>query len=326
MAGNNYVGRRAEFGVAVEATRGVMEVPTHWVPYNSISFDDKATVVVTEEGFGNIQDAENSHVTKRYAEGEVTGSLYDKALGVFLAALFGQSPTSGAGPPYTHTYTLLDNNAHKSLSLFVQDPNGQTIFPLSMINSFTISVEPEGLVMYTINFRSASGEDWAVQSPVYTSLGEQFLAQHLNLKIEDDITALDASSDEVKVRSFEITFEKNLTDWDDLGSSTVTPGDILNQQFGVSGTIELAYIDREYRNYYLKDTSQAVEMLFLRDADHSLKMQFPLVQFQTWEPNKGLDDIATQTFEFKAMYDSANEQDMVHLCELINQDAGTNYA
>lgn len=319
----NYVGRRAALGIAVEATKGTVVAPTFWIPYNSLSFDDKAVVQVQESAFGVIADSDNTHITKRYGEGDVEANFYNKALGAILTAVLGASPSTAGGDPYTHTYTPSStSNSHKSLSLYVQDPNKTTVFPGTMVNSLEMSIEPEGLVNWTVGFRSMKGRDWQRQTASYTSLGNKFLHQYLQFRVADTIGNLGAATN-LRLRNLTFTIEKNVADWDDMG--TVQPTDMLNRQMSVSGSIEIEYTDETWRNYFLDDTARAVEIYLYGSASNSLKIQMPNVQWQSWEPNKDINEIATQTLEFKAHYDAANAYDLIYTCILVNSQAGGSY-
>ena len=312
-----YVGRRGNLGVAKETSRGTPVIPSYWIPYNSLSFDKKAVVVDQEASFGNVADTMSAHIVKKYGEGSFEADLEDKIIGLILTNVLGAAPSSSAGPTnYTHTYTFQNTNQPTSLSLFVQDPNGQTIFPLSMIDKFEIKVEPEGIVKYSVDFRSKAGQDWTTQTASYTSLGNKFLHQHLAFKLADTIGNLAAAS-ALNLRSLSFTVSKNLKDFDDMG--TVTPGDILNQNVMVEGSIELGYSDRVYRNYMLNGTYRAMDMTFTYGANNSLQFQLPRVSFRSWEPNKGLDDIATEKIDFKGHYDSTNALQIISTCVLKNQ-------
>lgn len=313
-----YVGRRASLGIAKETSRGVAVNPSFWIPYGSISFDNKVEKVRIEEGFENIQDSSYAYVVKKYGEGDFEAPIRDKALGLILTAVFGQTPTTTGSGPYTHSFSLLNSNQHQSLSILVQDPNGATMFPLAMINSFEISVEPEGVVSYAVSFRSKAGNDWTSQNTDFSDLGELFLHQHLQVRVADNLAGLSGAS-EISIRRLTFTIEKNIMDWDDVGS--VQAGDILNRQFSVSGSLELAYNDQTWRNYMLDETYKAMEIYLYKDANSSLKIQMPRVDFFSWEPVKDLDEIATQTIEFKANYDAVNSNDCISTCELINQQA-----
>ena len=141
---SNFVGRMANLGLAIEATRGTGLTPTFWLPYRSVTVDDKAVAVVQDTGFGNIADSDETYLTKKFSEGEIAFDLEDLALGTILSGLLGESPTTAGAPTYTHTYVLDDDsNQHQSLSILVKDPNGQTMFPLSMVDTFEINVLPK---------------------------------------------------------------------------------------------------------------------------------------------------------------------------------------
>ena len=118
-----FVARRGQLGIAIEATRGTPVNPTFWLPWATMSFSDKVEEVREEQGLGKIADSDSKYVTMRSGEGDIEAQLYDKAFGVILTGLLGASPSTGAGPPYTHTYTLANTNQHKSVSLYWHDPD-----------------------------------------------------------------------------------------------------------------------------------------------------------------------------------------------------------
>jgi len=313
-----YVGRRGSLGVARETTRGAAATPTYSIPYNSISFDDKAVLVDQTSAFGRIEDADSTYVTKKYGEGEFEYDLEDKAIGTILCGVAGAAPTSTGPTNFTHVYTLQNTNQHASLSLLVQDPNLKRMFRLAMVDKFTIKVDPEGIVKSTCSFRSAGGQDWATVAPVYTSLGNKFIHSMLDFKIADATTDLAAAS-EINLKNLEFSITKNVEDWQDLG--TATPSDILNKQLTVEGSFEIGFNDATYKDYMLGASTKAMEIKFTYGANNSLDIQMPKVRFMNWEPNKGLDDIATEKIEFKALYDTANAVASISTLTLANQTA-----
>lgn len=314
-----YVGRRGSLGVARETTRGTAATPTYSIPYNSISFDDKAVVIDSEGAFGQIADSYESYVVKKYGEGDVEFDLDDKAIGTILAGVAGSAPSSSAGPTnYVHTYTLANNNQHSSLSLLVQDPNLSRMFRLAMIDKFSIKVDPESLAKCTVGFRSAAGQDWATVAPVYTALGNKFIHTMLSFKIATDIAGL-AAATPLNLNSVEFNISKNIEDFQDLG--TATPSDILNKQLQVDGSFEIGFNDATYRNYMLTPSTKAVEIKLSYGANNYLTIQLPKVRFASWEPNKGLDDIASEKIEFKGLYDVVNTANVISTLTLANQVA-----
>lgn len=305
-----YVGRRGSLGISKEASgaRGVPVAPTYWIPYTSISFDEKAVIVDSEGAFANIADSYESHVVKKYSEGDVEFDLDDKAIGLILAGVVGAVPSSTGSTNYTHTYSISNTNQHQSLSMVVQDPNVTKNFPLSMIDSFTISVEPEGIAKCTISFRGAKGRDWTAETTDFTSLGNKFIHSMLRFTIEDS---------EIKVKRIELVINKNVEDFQDLG--TATPTDILNKQLQVSGSFELGFNDNTYRNYMLDGTTKSLDLTFTYGANNSLQITIPRCRFANWEPSKGLDDIASEKIEFKGLYDVSSSIAQISTLVLKNQ-------
>lgn len=313
-----FVARRGQLGIAIEATRGTAVSPTFWVPWATMSFRDTIEEAREDQGLGVIADSDSKYVTMKMGEGDVEAQIYDKALGVILTGLLGAVPSSGAGPPYTHTYTLSNTNQAKSLSLYWKDPDRSEIYALGMVNTFTVSVEPNGIVNYTVGFMSKTAKDWTSQTANFTSLGSKFLHQHLQFKLASTIGGLSGAS-AISLKNLELTFNKN-TVFDGV-MGTVEPEDILNQQLSVEGSLQLNLEDDTYRNYMLDGTYRAMEVKLSKDANSILTMQFPRVDFSEWEPDFTLNEIAKQTINFKANYDQANALDIISTCTLVNTQA-----
>lgn len=310
-----FVGRRGTLGIAIEATRGTAVSPTFWVPNVTMSFGDRTETAREEQGQGVIADSDSNYVVMKMGEGEVEAQLYDKALGVILTGVLGAAPSSSGVNPYTHAYTLSNSNQAKSVSLYWKDPDRSDMFALGMVNTFQISVEPNGIVNYTIGFMSKTAKDWASQTPNFTSLGSKFLHQHLQVRLADTVGALSAAT-AISLKSLELNINKN-TMFDSV-MGTIEPEDIINQQLSVEGSLELNLEDDTYRDYMLNGTYKAMEVKLLRSASSSLTFQFPRVDFSQWEPDFTLNETAKQTINIKANYDQANALDIISTASLIN--------
>ena len=316
-----FVGRRGQLGIAVESTRGVPVVPAFWVPNTTMSFFDRIEEAREEQGQGFIADSDSKYVVMKMGEGEVEAQVYDKALGVLLSGLLGASPSTGAGPPYTHTYTLANTNQHKSVSLYWKDPDRSYMFALGMIDKLTLKVEPSGLVEWSVGFKSKTAKDFASQTAVFTSLGSKWLHQHLEFYLAASVGALPGTA--ISLKSLELNIEKN-TMYDSV-IGTVEPEDILNQQLSVSGSLELNLQDDTYRNYMLNGTYRAMEIKLNGGANSVLDLVSPRVDFSQWEPDYTLNEIAQQSVQFKANYDQANALDIISTCTLTNTQASGSY-
>lgn len=310
-----FAGRRGTLGIAVEAVRGTPVAPTYWLPAVTMSFFDRTTTQREEQGMGVLADSDSVYITMSMAEGDVEAQLYDIGLGYILTSLLGTTPVSSGGNPYTHTYTYSNSNQQQSLSLYWKDPVYSLMFPLAIVESLTVKVEPAGIVEYTVTFKAKKSRDWAQLTPDYTTLGNKFLHQHARIKTADNIAGLSAAS-RLNLKSLELTIARNNSFDEVIGTSE--PLDVLGQQVSVEGTLELNLEDNTYRALMLAGSYKSLEVGFLRSASSSLALQFPRVDFTQWEPDYALNEIATQSINIKANYDAANALDIVSSAILIN--------
>src|SRR5690606_4795041 len=156
------------------------------------------------------------------------------------------------------------------------------MFKLGMLDSFGVTVEPSGIVNYTIGYKSRVADEWSSITPVFTSLGSKFLHQHLEVRLAANVGALSGAT-AISLKNLEFTVNKN-TIFDSV-MGTVEPEDILNQQISVEGSLTLNLEDDTYRDYMLNGTYRAMEIKFNNGASSSLTFQFPRVDFSSWEPD-----------------------------------------
>lgn len=313
-----FVGRRGTLGIAIEATRGTPVAPTYWIPFANMSFFDRVETAREEQGMGNIADSDSVYVVMRMGEGEIDAQLYDYGLGYILSSLLGAVPvTSGAGP-YTHTFTLSQTNQPKSLSLYWQDPIYNLMFPNAVVDSLQIKVDANGLVEYTVGFKSKRARDWASQTASYTTLGNKFTHQHVENRFAATVGALSAAT-AISLKSLDLTISRNGMFDSVIGTSE--PEDVLGQALSVEGELNLNHEDSTYRTYMLENTYRAWELKLNRSSSSSLQLQFPRVDFTEWEPDYTLNEIAKQKINVKGNYDSANGLQIVSTAVLINGKA-----
>jgi hypothetical protein len=310
-----FVGRRGTLGVALETSRGTAVAPAYWIPFVTLSFFDRIESAREEQGMGQIADSDSFYVTMRMGEGELESQLYDQALGYILSSLLGAVPVTTGSNPYTHTFTMSSTNQAKSLSLYWKDPDRSYMFPLAVVDSLRMSVEPNGIVAWTVGFKSKGARDWTSQTPSYTTIGNKFLHQHLIFKLASATSGL-AASTAISLKGLELNINRN-TLFDGV-MGTVEPEDILSQQISVEGSLNLNLEDDTYRNYMLNNTYRAMDITLSRSTSSSLQLQFPRVDFSEWEPDYTLNEIAKQKINFKANYDSANAVQIVSTAVLIN--------
>lgn len=310
-----FVARRGSLGIAIEATKGVPIVPSYWCPYVTMSFFDRAEVVAETQGMGNIADQDSVYVTMVMGEGDVEAQLYDSALGYILSSLLGAKPVTSGGGPYTHTFTMSQTNVPQTLSLYWSDPDRDYIFPNAVVESLKVAIQPNGIVAYTVHFKSKRARQWTHQTPSFTSLGTKFLHQHLIAKLATTTGGLGAAT-AVSLKGLNLTINRK-TIFDSV-IGTVEPEDVLSQEISVEGDLLLNLEDDTYRNFMLGGSYRALELKLLASATSSLDLVFPRVSFTEWEPELKNAEIAKQKINIKANYDSANALDIISTAVLIN--------
>jgi hypothetical protein len=313
-----FIGRRGALGIASEVTRGTAVAPAYWLPFAKMSFMDNTETAQESQGLGQIADQDSQYVTFQFATGSVDAQLYDNGLGYILESLLGAIDTPTGSNPYTHTYAISQTNQAKSVTLYWQDPDRTYMFPLAVVDSWKLSVQPKGMVEHTVTFKSRKARDWAVQSPTFTALGSKFLHQHTQLRLGTNIAAL-AGASETPLKGLELTISRNATNDELLG--TVEPDDILSQELSVEGSLTLNLTDDTFRNLMLNGTYDAMEIKFDGGTSSKLQLQFPRVSFSEWAPDWTLNAIATQKINFKANYDAANALQIISTCVLTNTKA-----
>lgn len=319
-----FVGRLCEVGVGKEASHGAGASATFWIPKTVISFDDKVNRALVSGSYGYITDAAmTAEVVSQWAEGNIEGEINASSFGLFLLALLGtDTPGTITDTTYTHTYTLLNSVTHTSLSLHIKDPIDSMAFRMAMINSLTIDCSLGQFVTFAANFISKTHQDEATQTPTY-AIDQRFTSKGLMFKVAADTGAL-AAATAVSLKKLTLEIQKEVEKIDVLG--TLEPEDIVNKTIRISGKLELTYEDRTWRDYMLNGTAKAMEIKFTGSkllgttTYPSLDFVFPKVAFSSWEPARGLGDIASQSINFEVMFDLANTR-LWSTIALVNKTA-----
>ena len=319
-----FIRRRVEVGIAKEGTRGTPVAPTYWMPKTSFTFDNKITQARSGESFGSIAQVLTAFVAERWAEGDLEGEIRDKSLGLLLLALFGDDSTCSSAAfngAYKHTYTLLNTNQHKSLSIGYVDPIGQLMFALAMINTFTITVSPGEIVTFAANLLSKASSEWGGMSSSYVH-ENRFTSKDLQVYVAPTTAGLATLANKVVLKELTLTVEKNIERDAVLGS--LDQEDNLNKQINITGTMTLNYEDRTMRDRMLDGNIHAMRIELI-NHEHTIGTTYPAfridlqkVIFDTWENDGGLDDIAQQSINFTAYYDMNNDR-LWSDCYVVNE-------
>lgn len=319
---SKFIGRLVNLGIGKETTRGTGVAAGYWIPKTALAFDDKVKKALSMASYGNINAFGNqSLVANKWAEGSFEAPLQDKSFGLVMLAVFGTLSSVSYLSVYKHTYSVQNDNQHDSLSLYVDDPSGDLIFELAMIESFELTVVPDEFAMAKVDFKSKSSQ---ASSATATYVAQnKFLGRHLNFKIGALTANLDAAS-VLSIKSLTLTITKNLAVNNVLG--TIQPEDILNKQMQITGEFELDYEDRTYANYMLDGTYKAVRIdlvntdVTIGTTNPAFRLDLSRVEFDAFDVSRDNDEISGQKIQFQALYDITNGN-VVNDCYFVNEVA-----
>ena len=307
---SKYIGRQINVGVGIESTRGTAVAIQSWTPKTDLSFIDKAETIQDESSIGVITDARDSFVTKLWSEGDISGNIEANNIGYYLLGLFGTVSsavaTTGA---YTHSFTLSEVNQGKTLTIGMEEPNSsEYAFALGSVESMTFTAEEGTQAVFTVTMKAKPGAV-AVLTHTY-AVDYKLLSRHSIFKTATNLAGLDAAS-AVCLKSFEITFTRNLEDDYCLGSQT--PQDFIGKQFQIEGSFSLLMEDEVYKTYALAGTKRAVRF-DLADtgttigisSNPTLRFDLPMCAMTEWAKTQGNDEVVTQTLTFKGLYSNTD--------------------
>jgi hypothetical protein len=316
------IGRLVNLGIGKEAVRGAGVAPAMWLPHVDFSVAEKADIVRDTSGFSNIADSQDIAVSEKYAEGEISGPLRDQTIGYFLYNILGACVSSASGTGYSHAFSLTQANNHQSLALVKKDDIQTVMYKLAMLNKLDLKVALDSYATFTAGIIAKVGSASSATA-AYTA-ENRFTKKHCSVKVAATTGDL-AAATALDLKTLDLSIEKNVIR--DSAFGTVQPVDILNKSISISGSFSLNYEDNTFRDYFLAGTKKALQIVLSNtDVDlgsglrPSLTIVLPSVDFE-WSPNYALEDIISQTLNFKANYSLATSQQIISTCTLVNGKA-----
>lgn len=307
-------GSRAELGIGKETTRGTAVAPTYGIRRDDLTFDDKITQAVDQSTRGIIEDAIDASKIGEIAEGEATFIIRDKSFGLWMLAMFGTVSSAlkgGETVVYEHTFSVQQSNQHQSLTVHVKTPNAAKDYARAMIESAEINVELEKHAFCRVAIKAIKGAT-ASRTITYDNAENIFLPTHGQFKTAANLAGLGAAAT-INIKKFTMSIAKNLEVDRVIGN--LTPNDILNKGFVVSGTVELLYSDDTFITNLLGDTPQAMRIALI-NADKTigtasnpkLQIDFARVKFSEVARSLSKGDISRITVNYKAFYSESDSQ------------------
>jgi len=296
------IGRLINLGLARQTDRLVTEsAATFWVPKTTYDFNPRTDYAVNQSSLGVIDGRTDAKPVEKLGEGSFGGIMYaNSGALLWYAALGTLSSGSIIDSAYIHTISRLNSNQHPLLTIFEKSTNQDVKYGSAAINQFTMNCALKDYVRYTAGFLSKT-EETASSTATY-SADKAFLAQHITVKLATTTGGLAAAS-AISVRGLNLTVNKNVEDWQELGS--LTPADLVNKEFTVSGDMTLSFDSEVYKDYVIDGTKMAA-LITIENTDDLIgvtstaKLDITLapMTFRDWNRGTGQGDVVTQTVGF----------------------------
>ena len=300
-----YIWRQINVWFGLEATRWTAVWIQNWQAKTDMSFKDMNETIQDESSIGVIVDSRDSFVVKKWAEWDINGNIETNSIWyLFYALLWSVSQAVATTGAYTHTFTLLNSNQGKTLTIGTSEPVWDYEFALGSIESMTISAEEWQQATFSVNFKA---KKWvSADYTVNYNIDNKLLARHSVFKTATNLAWLWGAS-AVCLKSFELTMTRNLEDdyclWSD------EPIDFLNQQFTIEWSFSLLYTANIFKDFVFDWTHRAVRFeladtntTIWLSSNPTLRIDLPLASLTEWDKTQGNDEVVSQTITFKWLY------------------------
>jgi len=147
--------------MAIETVRGTpAATPVYWIPVKAPKIQPQLTIVTNDSEIGSMVDVIDQVITARHDELTFTCFAYVDTLPALIRGLLGGVDTIvGTASPYTHTISLLNNDALNgnqppSYTFFVADGMGLRTLAAGQVDELVFKFTATGLVEVTVKVQA----------------------------------------------------------------------------------------------------------------------------------------------------------------------------
>lgn len=323
---STFIGRQIDFGIAVESVRGTAETTaTKWVRKTIADVIPRSERVIDDTTFGRLEDAERTRSVRKWNEGSLEGILHVDVAGYIFLNLYGTVNTQAEGASYLHTFTLLQEIQHPSLTLFVKDSDVRnTKIAGATVSSFEMTATTDDYVRFTAEFIGKEEEVSAATPSLDTEF--DFVSRDIEVVIADTENDLD-TAEPLKLKNLTVTWSPNAIA--DYVVGSYSPDDIYNGSFGIEVSFTRNYTDQIFEILYKSDDAKYMRISLVGEAELTNGGENPTIiltlnkaQVQDWSRSSAGDELSTEEVTIKAFYNPTDQAQST--VEIINNV--TNYA
>lgn len=302
------IGRLNSVGLGKESSRGTAVAPGIWVPWMEVEYDDAVDLLDNEAAIARLENTDGHAIALKYGLLKLKSKIKDKNIGYLLLSLFGTvssvAKAGGNSAVYDHTFSVQQGVSHQSLTLALKGPNDDVAMANALLDKIKISCKYGEYAMFEAEL---SGKATASASNTVSFTAENdFFAKHLTFKNASAQSGLTAAS-AVKIREFALEFDQKAMFEEVLGSNA--PNDVLNQDWGVKGSVTLVHNDATWHDLQQAGTYQALRFDFQNtdvtigaSANPGLQIDFHRASILNYKRKQPLNGLIEESFDFTARY------------------------
>jgi hypothetical protein len=306
------IGKQIEVGLAVEGVRGTNEtVASKWVKNVSTDIMARAEKVVDDNSQGVLEDSSNSRVVKKWFDGDLSGILHADVIGYLLYQIYGAvNSVTVTGAVTDHTFSLLQDIEHPTLSLFAKDGGVyQGVYDNGVVNTLEITATVDDYVRFSANILAKEANSNS-DTPSYDTEYD-FIGKDITVKVASSEAGLSGAT-ALKLKELNVTFDTGAIADHTFGS--YSPDDIYNAKLAIEGSFSKNYVDDTFKDLFTADTAVYMQIVIAGDQvlagsnRPTITITLNKVQIQGWERSGANDELVTEEVEFKAFYNNTDSE------------------
>lgn len=306
-------GTDIQLGVGRESTRGTYQAPSLWVPGRApVSIHRVVDKAQIRETTGNSLPSTGAVVVQKRTEGEFEHNVRSSSVGYFLLSLMGKVTTTeiSATEAYQHVLELLAGNPqYPTLSLALSQLGEQDYkFLRTLVTAWELTIPVDDLVYANASFMGTDEQTQSDYTPALPDDDYFFRPQDVTVKMAANVAGLGAAQAmKLKELSLSIANAGRVNQ----NISEVLPGDVIALAHEITGSFAIDYNDETIHDAYAAGDYKAFQITLERTdidldgegAHPKIDIVLPRVTFESYDPDRPIDDIVTEPVDFTAHYD-----------------------
>lgn len=305
-------GRTQAVGLGKESVTGTAVAPTHWIPQQELTIEDKKTVITDDSAYGTRFEALAVDKAMENAEGNLNGVIYDRTFGKIVHAALGSVATvthPTATGVKNHTFTTA--NTLPSYTIAKYDGNEQVRHAYGMLNQLEISIKKGAYASYTSSWLARKGTSTA--NTVALSTENRFRPQDVKVYIASTVAGLDSAT-ATKFSELTFTYNNNLITDPTLGS--IAP-DYYPGVAQSSISFSRLYVDTTIKDMVFGTTPMALRIAMINTdvsigtgtpTNPGIVITFQPGYFAEWSRDGGLNDLKTENISYTPIFSTSTSK------------------